>query len=339
MNNTLFIIGLLFTISPSPTRALNVNQIMVDGIVYEETSSAEKAIKNNSKVFIGRGVYSRGLYIKSDNVLITGESGTHFKNAAINGKAVFVVSGDNVTIENVRCSEIEVPSKNGACVRQEGKNLVLKNVHFHDSQQGILAGDNTGSLTIEFSVFERLGYAGKAHGVYSGNDELFIRHSQIINSVDQGHEVKTRAKITKIEYSTIGSIDTNDSRSIDNSNGGVLIVKHSVIMQGPQTVNGQLMAYGLEGLGRQREHRIVLESNIFLLERNGINHFLGLPKQPNQKIDIRVQENVIIGSQLNSVENYKNFNVFYESRGDAKLIENEVPSIESLPILMILKSL
>ena len=313
------------------------NEIFVDGNRFSDIDDAAKNIKDNSRVYLKAGTYS-GLKITSNNVELIGESGVVF-SSPIEGKAAIVITGDNILISSIECYGIQVRHKNGACVRQSGTNLTLKNVYFHDSQQGILSGADTGRLIIEFSTFERLGFEGRAHGIYSSNDELIIRHSKVINSIDQAHEVKTRAKITTIEHSTIGSINTKDSRSIDNSNGGILIVKESVVMQGPNTVNGQLIGFGLEGLGRQREHRIVLENNIFLLERQGLNFLLGLPNKHSKDVELTVVNNVIIGAQVSDVENYSNSNVVYANRADGKLYEDQVPSIASLPFLLMLKSL
>ena len=84
-------------------------------------------------------------------------------------------------------------------------------------------------------------------------DELIIRRSRILESKDGGHEVKSRARRTVIEDSVIASLKGLDSRLIDVPNGGELIVRNSVLQEGPLSVNFQLIGYGLER-GRKPKH-------------------------------------------------------------------------------------
>ncbi|MDC8830333.1 hypothetical protein [Alteromonas gilva] len=311
---------------------------MVDGVVFTVAEDAAKNIKEGSKVYLGPGVFSEGININHNNVLISGSDNTHFIGAVVNGKATFVVNGDDVTIENIECSGVAVRDNNGACVRQQGKNLTLSNVYFHDSQQGVLSGKDTGRLLVQFSRMERLGLKGRAHGIYSANDELIIRHSTIINAKDQGHEVKSRAKKTVISNSVIGSVDSNNSRAVDIPNGGELSVSNSVVFQGTNTVNRQLFGYGLETMARARQHTIRLDNNIFILERTGANEFLALPAHADQAIDVTVFENAIIGQNIIDMEQYKQFNTVYETRIEAGM-SADIPDISTLPALRLLKDL
>ena len=70
-------------------------------------------------------------------------------------KNTLVVMGNSVLIEGLECSGIHVPSGNGACLRLEGKDITIRKVFFHDSEEGILGG--RGLTVIEDSRFERLG--------------------------------------------------------------------------------------------------------------------------------------------------------------------------------------
>ncbi|MDC8013000.1 hypothetical protein [Tahibacter soli] len=46
------------------------------------------------------------------------------------GKAIWVIAGNDTTIENVELSGCRVPDGNGAGIRQEGKNLTVRRVFF-----------------------------------------------------------------------------------------------------------------------------------------------------------------------------------------------------------------
>lgn len=285
---------------PTPEPELDLStvpdgQISVDGKLYTSVTTAASALVDGSTMVVGNGIYNKGMLVKADNVTIQGSGKTHFKGAQIHGKATFVVDGDAVTIENIECSQVAVPDNNGACVRQQGRDLTLNNVYFHDSQQGILSAKGTGDLTIAHSRFERLGKLGRAHGIYSHNDTLNIRYSQILSSKDQGHEVKSRAKKTVIEFSVIASLNGNDSRLLDISNGGELVVRNSVIEQGPRSVNYQMIGFAVEGPHTDVPHSVLLEDNIILMDHGRKNVLLGLPSSYNS-FDIEIRNNDFIGS-------------------------------------------
>lgn len=289
--------------------------IMVDGTVYKDMASAQAAIQPGSLVVIGAGTYKQGLHITQDNVTVQGSEGTHFSGVAIQGKATFVVDGDAVTIEGIECSGVSVPDQNGACVRQQGKDLTLSRVYFHDSEQGILSSSGSGKLTIEYSLFERLGKAGRAHAVYSNNDALEIRYSKFYSSKDQGHEIKSRAPYTLIEYSEIASLSGVDSRLVDVANGGQLIIRDSVLEQGPKTSNYQLIGFGLEGMKSGVTQSVQLENNIVLMERQNGNVLLGLPSD-SSGISVSITGNDFVGSKFNDQDlyNIKANNTLYSDR-------------------------
>ena len=230
-------------------------EIIVDGYSFFDISEAQKGIKENSTVFIGPGIYIEGMRISHDNVSIIGDN-SHFKGAVINGKGTFVITSNNVLIQSIECSNVAVPSGNGACVRHEGGKLTLSNVHFHDSEQGLLQGETVaGEIYVKYSLFEKLGKNGQAHGLYTSGTLLDIKHSVFRDTKDQGHAIKSRSKVTKLNNVVIDSGKGDDSRSIDIPNGGELYIKDSVFYQGINTVNGQIIGYAFESLGRQRNYQ------------------------------------------------------------------------------------
>ncbi len=274
--------------------APEAGQISVDGRIYKNLQAATSAVKAGSVVVFGSGIYTDGMSINQDSVTLRGSGGTHFKGAAIQGMATFVVNGNNVVIEHIECSEVAVPHQNGACVRQNGQDLTLRYVYFHDSEQGILSAKGSGKLTIENSRFERLGKMGRAHAVYSHNDHLDIRYSRFLSSKDEGHEIKSRAPVTIIESSVVASLTGNDSRLVDISNGGTLIIRNSVLEQGFNSSNFQLIGFGLEGMKSSEPQSVTIENNTILAERPRGNHLLGLPRD-HSDIFISITNNDIIG--------------------------------------------
>ncbi|KMT64639.1 hypothetical protein [Catenovulum maritimum] len=308
------------------------NEIIVDGISYQEVKKANQAIKDNSQVYIGPGIYITGMHIKSNNVTITGSANTHFINAVIKDKGTFVVSGDDVTIENIECSQVKASSNNGACIRQEGKDLTVLGVNFHNSQQGILQNPKTNSLTIRYSRFENLGKAGRAHAIYAQGESLLIKDSVFLSSKDQGHEIKARSRRVVIEDTLIASLTGNDSRLIDISNGGELTINNCILQQGNSTVNKQAIGFGLEGTSPLRKNSIEITKSLIILERERGNTFLALPKEKSG-IKILVNQNVIVGKATDT-KHYQEGNSFYNDRLGANLSSYQLPEINNLPLLL-----
>src|SRR6185436_9475588 len=93
----------------------------------------------------------------ANNLHLIGVGGKAHLNAektAYGGKAIWVIVGNNADVENIEFSNCEVVDLNGAGIRLEGKNLVVRSCYFHDNQEGILAGDYPESdVVVEYSEF------------------------------------------------------------------------------------------------------------------------------------------------------------------------------------------
>ena len=304
-------------------------EIIVDGYSFFDIREAEKNVKENSTVFIGPGTYTQGMKISHDNVSIIGNN-THFKGAVIEGKGTFVVTSNNVLIESIECSGVEVPSENGACVRHEGGKLTLSNVHFHHSEQGLLQGSaGDGELHVKYSLFEYLGKNGQAHGLYTSGALLDVKHSIFRNTKDQGHAIKSRSKVTKITNVVIDSGTGDDSRAVDIPNGGELYIKDSVFYQGVNTVNGQIIGYALESLGRQRNYQIEITNSIVIGERPNGNTFL-LVRKDMPELKVSVFDNVLIGRFTDKDLISDKSNIHFEDRKEAGLKKSTLPSSKDI---------
>ncbi|MEY4509670.1 MAG: hypothetical protein RLZZ450_1792 [Pseudomonadota bacterium] len=86
------------------------------------------------------------------------------------GKATWVIQGRDTTVDNVELSGSHVPDKNGAGIRQEGRNLTVKRSYFHDNENGILGGADAESVyVVEDSEFANNGAGdGQSHNLYIG---------------------------------------------------------------------------------------------------------------------------------------------------------------------------
>ncbi|HTH17442.1 MAG TPA: right-handed parallel beta-helix repeat-containing protein [Magnetospirillum sp.] len=223
-------------------------------------------VRDGGVVVLAAGTYRQAGIVTANRVTIRGEPGAHLRGMAADGKAALVAQGNDTVIEGIECSHIRVDDGNGACVRLEGRNLTLRRVYFHDSEEGVLTANDSGTVLVEDSRFERLGNDGQAHGLYIGHsDSLTIRRSSILSSVSEGHEVKSRAARTVIEDSVIASLDGVDSRLVDVCNGGEVVIRNSVLEKGPASSNHELIGYGLEGMS-YTANSLRLEGNTIIVD-------------------------------------------------------------------------
>lgn len=230
-------------------------QILKVGPTREIKTVAAAAAKaqDGDTVEIDAGEYLGDVAIwKQDRLTIRGIGGKAQLLAAgqsAEKKAIWVVRGGNITVENIIFKGAKVPDKNGAGIRFEKGHLLLKNCGFFDNENGILTGSGDLKLEIENSEFGHNGYGdGYSHGIYVGSIKLFKLTGSYLHHSKIGHLVKTRAAENHILYNRITD-ETGGTASyeLDISNGGIAYVIGNIIQQSSTTENGTLIAYGLEG--------------------------------------------------------------------------------------------
>jgi MYXO-CTERM domain-containing protein len=190
------------------------------------------------------------------------------KNAQ--GKAIWVVQGNDTTIENIELSGASVPDANGAGIRQEGKNLTVRRCSFHDNQDGILAGDVAGSeILIEYSEFDHNGAGdGYSHNLYINHVAKLTFQYNYSHRAVVGHLLKTRAAENHILYNRLtGESGGTESYEIDCPNGGLTYVIGNLVEQGTTSENPVLLAYLEEGV-----HALNPSDALFVVNNSFVNH-------------------------------------------------------------------
>ena len=236
-------------------------------------------VSNGDSVLIDAGIYLADVGVWSaSNLFISGVGGlAHMKasGASAQGKAIWVISGHNTIVEHIEFSEASVQDENGAGIRQEGDNLTLRHCYFHDNENGILAGDNANStIIIEYCTFHDNGFGtGFTHNIYVNHIADFqLRHSYV-HHAKEGHNVKSRAQNTSIEYNRImDEVSGYASYQIDLSNGGNAVIVGNLIQQGPNAANSSMIAYGLEGLTNSN-NQLHFYNNSLLNQRTTVNTY------------------------------------------------------------------
>ena len=207
------------------------------------------------------------------------------------GKAVWVISGSNTTVENLEFTGARVPAHNGAGIRQEGPNLTVRKCFFHHNEEGILTGaDLTSKILIEHTEFAENGYSdGQSHNMYIGHiGEFTLRYSYSHDSIS-GHLVKSRAEKNFILYNRLTGESGTSSYELDLPNGGQSYVIGNVIEQGPSSENLGIVAYGEEGHTNP-------DNRLYFVNNTVVNHrWNGIFIKVDALTEVLVQNNVFSG--------------------------------------------
>ncbi len=209
---------------------------------------------------------ANNLHIKGYN----GRPKLRAKGQHYGGKALWVVAGDNTTIEYVEISGVTVPDKNGAAIRHQGRGLILRRVYLHHNEAGLLtANDSRNRVLVEYSEIAHNGFGdGYSHNIYVGTIDEFILRFSYVHHANVGHNVKSRAKDTRILYNRImDEYEGESSYLIDIPFGGYAEVIGNSLQQGRNTRNKRLLAYGAENLLPQRRNELYVVFNTLINDK------------------------------------------------------------------------
>ena len=256
--------------------AFGATRLVGPGQTYAKPCAAFAAAGQGDIVEIdarGNGTYDGDVCaITVNNLTIRGTNGrAHIDAAGKNaqGKAIWVIQGNDTVVENIEFSGASVPDLNGAGIRADGRNLTLRNCYFHDNQEGILGG--AGEVLIDSTEFARNGNcidpSGCAHNMYiSQSTTKFTLQYSYSHSVTDGHLVKSRAVQNFILYNRLTGEAGTDSYEINLPNAGTSYIIGNLIQQGPQSGNSAILDYGSEGATNAGKDLYVV-NNTFVNDR------------------------------------------------------------------------
>jgi len=220
-----------------------------------------------------------------DNVVIKGIGGQpHLiaDGAYIWGKGIWVLFGNNITVENIKFSGATVPDKNGSGIRLDGTGMTVRYCNFHNNENGILTSSPfSGDILIEHSEFAYNGFGdGQSHNLYINHVNKLTFQYNYSHHANSGHNLKSRAAENIIIYNRIMDEDNgNASRLIDLSNGGRSTIMGNLLMQGPNAENNNLIGYGLEGLQSGQINELYIYNNSMVNKRVASCIFVALNTQ------------------------------------------------------------
>jgi hypothetical protein len=258
-------------------------------------SQAAAAAQSGDTIAIDAGEYEDATNWTANNLTIRGIGGfAHVKDRTWGRKAIWVIQGDDTTVEWIEFSGAKVEDKNGAGIRQEGTNLTVRHCYFHHNEMGILTGaDAQSHILIEHSVFEHNGFGdGYSHNMYIGHVARFTLRYSYSHDAVIGHNVKSRAHESWILYNRLDEADGgNTSREIDVPNGGLVVIVGNILDHGLNTDNSNLIGFGQEGLSNPRRELYVV-NNTFITAR-GAGGFVTMPSSGTDVV--RVINNLFAG--------------------------------------------
>jgi len=210
-------------------------------------------------------------------------------------KAIWVIRGNDTTVEHIEFSGCHVPDRNGAGIRQEGRGLVVRHCNFHDNEDGILTGANPDSeILVEYSEFGRNGYGdGYSHNMYIGRVRRFTLQFCYSHNAEVGHLVKSRAEQNFICYNRLA--DEQDGRSsyvIDLPNGGQSFIIGNMIQHGPRAENGVAVSFAAEGAKNARQELYVVNNTVANERAHGASFVRVAGPSPT----VRVLNNLVTGN-------------------------------------------
>jgi hypothetical protein len=206
-------------------------------------SAAAALAADGDVVVIDPGEYFDCAVWRANRLTIEGSAAdVVITDKTCNGKALFIISGNDVTIRNLTFARARVPDGNGAGIRAEGVNLRIEHSRFLNNESGVLINPSpSGTVTITDSEFIGNGRctAGRcAHAL--AVDEIALLHVEncTFSGTKAGHHIATRAVRSElIGNEIVDGAEGTSSYLVDIPNGGSLVMADNVLEKGPKSSN------------------------------------------------------------------------------------------------------
>jgi hypothetical protein len=239
--------------------------------VLKLPSQAALVARDGDTVLIDPGEYDDCAAWRANRLTIAARApGVVFVGKTCQGKAIFIINGNDVTVRGITFTGAAVKDHNGAGVRAVGSNLTVEGSRFIDNEEGILAGSAPHSIIrVISSEFSGNGTcaAACAHGLYVGAIALLDVEDSHFTDTHEGHDIKSRALRTVLHGNDISDGPAgHSSYLVDVPNGGDLLMERNTLSKGPHTDNETTaVSIGAEGV-RNPTTSLVIRDNSFTSE-------------------------------------------------------------------------
>ncbi|MET0592183.1 MAG: right-handed parallel beta-helix repeat-containing protein [Polyangiaceae bacterium] len=284
MGRALFITATAIGFASSAGLARAATLTVGPGKMYAAPCAAIAAANDGDTIEIdSAGTYAGDVCaIAKNGLTLRGTPGRARIDAAgkqFGGKGIWVISGNDTTVENIEFSGATVPDQNGAGIRQEGTNLTVRRCFFHDNENGILSGGRPGSaVLVEYSEFANNGFGdGFSHNMYIGHEGRFTLRYSYSHHAKVGHLVKSRAAENYILYNRLSGEDGTASYELDLPNAGTSWIVGNILQQTASTGNATMMTYGVEGTAPENPGlSLFVVNNTFVNDRTAGGTFVAV---------------------------------------------------------------
>jgi hypothetical protein len=278
------------------------------GKAFSAPCAAVAAARDGDTIEIEGGTTYKGdaCKIARNGLTIRGVNGRPRIDAAgkeNGGKGTWVVTGNDIVVDNVEMTGAKVADQNGAALRLEGTNFTLRHSFLHDNENGILSGHNENSdILIEYTEFGHNGFGdGQTHNLYIGKARSLTFRYNYSHDANVGHNLKSRAMTNTIVYNRFSSTNPGDKGStasgqpsyeIDLPNAGTSYVIGNVIQQPAANQNPSIVAYGEEGATNPGQ-------DLYFVNNTVVNDFAGgtfLFVSGKVSTPALIQNNIFVGN-------------------------------------------
>lgn len=236
-------------------------------------AEALQRARDGDEIIVLPGTYKGVVGIVEDKRLTLRGQGQRpvlqFDGRLVEGRAMLVVRGGQVRLENLEFRGAKASDGDGAGVRFEKGRLEVVRCAFFDNEHGLVTlNDRAAELTILESEFAHAPRVVGAlnHLLSVGAIGSFTLTGSRLHNGFEGHLVKSRAGRTQLLYNMIrDGASGQASYEVDLPAGGRATLIGNVIAQSPGSQNPVLISYGSEGK-RWEENSLVLSHNTLISE-------------------------------------------------------------------------
>jgi Right handed beta helix region len=214
--------------------------------------------------------------------------------ASAEAKAIWVIRGGNITVENIQFIGTRVEDGNGAGIRFETGHLIVRNCLFFDNEDGVLTTPGDGELEIENSEFAYNGRGdGQTHNLYAGEMKSLRVTGSYFHHANVGHLLKSRAAKNYIAYNRLtDETGGRASYEMEFPNGGQTYVIGNIIQQTVGTSNSTLISFGTEEY-KWPINQLYLVNNTLVNDHPRGGAFLRV--MPGVLTTVKTQNNLLAG--------------------------------------------
>lgn len=292
-----FLVAASISLTPSRADILKVGPAQS----FQTPGAAAAVAQDGDTVEIDAGDYTGDVAVwRANQLTLRGVNGIVRLKAAgksAEQKAIWVIKGNDTTVEHIEISGCRVPDRNGAGIRQEGANLTVRHCRFQDNENGILTGAHRASdILVEHCEFAGNGFGdGYSHNLYIGNVRRFTLRYCWSHGARTGHLVKSRATENLILCNRLDDgPEGSSSYVVDLPDGGRSFILGNLLRHGPRAENGTGVSYAAEST-KNETPRLYVAHNTFISERPSGGRFVRVGGRDAKAV---IVNNLVVGTKV-----------------------------------------